>query len=137
MILQPIPSVHYLTYLLKIMPFWLHSTLMVVSYFVGAIFGVCSSIFVVIFSRYWIENVLKISPGSLCPFAEAIIYFSSFIIGSAIPLYIFTKFIPTRCPICKSRNVVCNLNSPGKNSRITYHCKFCGHLEETPLSLNG
>jgi transposase-like protein len=52
-----------------------------------------------------------------------------------IPIYIFKKFIPTRCPICKSRYVVCNLGSPRNDSRITYHCKSCGYSQKTPFSL--
>jgi hypothetical protein len=115
------------------MPFRLHSTLIKVSSIVGAIIGLLSGFIVAIYFIDWIEKVLKISPG-LSSLAGGIVFFTFFIAGTFIPVYFYKNFIPTRCPMCKSKDVVCDLGFNVDN-QITYHCKSCKYSHKTGIYL--
>lgn len=115
------------------MPFRLHSILIKVSYIVGAIIGSLSGLIINISFIDWIEKVLKISP-SLSSLVEAIVFITFFIAVVLIPVYFCKNFIPTRCPMCKSKDVVCDLGFSMDN-QITYHCKSCKYSHKTGIYL--
>lgn len=118
------------------MPFCLHTILMVISSFIGTIFGLFIGLFVNVYFQQYLEKELKVllEPSSLITMIVLIIFFFA---GHLIPIHIFKNFIPTKCSRCKSRSVICYLSSPtGSGETITYHCKSCGYLYETPVSIS-